>query len=334
MERMRATALQRRRQSLPTVRSEGTGEMTNPVRRAFIWTYQKPTLLILITMLCWAGNFIAARGVRADVPPITLAMIRWIGAFVILLPFAWPHLKRDLPTILRRWRIMLALSVIGITCFNTFAYIGLQYTVAMNAVLLQSSMPVMIALVVFATYREKPTLFQIIGVAVSLSGVVYVVVQGDLAVLLTLAINRGDLWIVAAMASWAVYTALLRERPQIHWLSFIAATFFLGSLVLSPFWAMEVASGRTVNPSWAAAAASFYMVLFPAVIAYICYNRAVHLAGANWVAPFFHLIPVLGSILAILILGERIQFYHALGFVLVMSGIAIASRRKVSDAAA
>ncbi|MDP2619570.1 MAG: DMT family transporter [Hyphomicrobiales bacterium] len=306
--------------------------MTDPVRRAFVWSYQQPTLLALITMLCWAGNFIAARGVRADVPPITLAMIRWVGAFVVLLPFAWPHLKRDLPTILRRWRIMLVLSVIGIACFNTFAYIGLQYTVAMNAVLLQSSMPVLIALVVFATYRETPTLFQVIGVAVSLTGVIYVVVRGDPAVLLTLDLNRGDLWLLAAMFSWAAYTAWLRESPQIHWLSFLVATFFIGCLVLSPFWAMELAAGRTVNPTWAAAAASLYMVLFPAVIAYTCYNRAVQLAGANWVAPFFHLIPVLGSILAILILGERIQFYHALGFVLVMSGIAIASRRKASGA--
>ncbi|HSM19954.1 MAG TPA: DMT family transporter, partial [Hyphomicrobiales bacterium] len=126
--------------------------MTDPVRRAFAWSYQQPMLLILTTMLCWAGNFIAARGVRADVPPITLAMIRWVGALLILLPFAWPYLKRDLPTILRRWRIMLVLSVIGISCFNTFAYIGLQYTVAMNAVLLQSAMPVLIALVVFVTY--------------------------------------------------------------------------------------------------------------------------------------------------------------------------------------
>jgi len=230
--------------------------------------------------------------------------------------------------------MMLALSVIGISCFNTFAYIGLQYTVAMNAVLLQSSMPVLIALAVFATYREIPTLFQIIGVAVSLSGVIYVVTQGDLSVLLTANFNRGDLWVLAAMASWGIYTAWLRESPQVHWLSFLVTTFFLGSLVLIPFWVWELAQGRTVNPSWAAAAASFYMVLFPAVIAYTCYNRAVHLAGANRVGPFFHLIPILGSILAILILGERIQFYHAIGFILVMSGIAIASRRKVSDAAA
>jgi drug/metabolite transporter (DMT)-like permease len=308
--------------------------MPNPVRRAFAWSYRQPTLLALVTMLCWAGNFIAARGVRADVPPITLAMIRWIGAFLVLLPFAWPHLKRDLPTILRHWRIMVLLSVIGISCFNTFAYIGLQYTVAMNAVLLQSSMPVLIALVVFATYRETPSLFQIIGVAVSLTGVIYVIVRGDPAVLLTLGFNRGDLWLVAAVFTWAAYTAWLREGPQMHWLSFLVATFFLGALALSPFWAMELASGRFVKPTWAAAAASFYMVLFPAVIAYICYNRAVQLAGANWVGPFFHLIPILGSVLAILILGESIRFYHALGFILVMSGIAIASWRKASGAKA
>lgn len=308
--------------------------MMNPVRRAFVWLYQQPTLLALITMLCWAGNFIAARGVRADVPPVTLAVIRWTGALLILLPFAWPHLKRDWPTIRKHWRIMLVLSVFGITCFNTLAYIGLQYTVAMNALLLQSSLPVLIALIVFVGYRETPTLFQVVGVAVSLSGVVYVIVQGDFAVLRTLDLNRGDLWLLAAFLAWAIYTALLRERPPIHWLSFLAATFLAGTLVLFPFWVMELARGRSVNPSWAAAAAIFYVTLFPAVIAYTCFNRAVQLAGANRIAPFFHLVPVLGSVLAILILGERIELYHALGFALVMSGIAIASRRRVSDATA
>jgi len=308
--------------------------MTDLVRRAFVWTYQQPVLLSLITMTCWAGNFIAARGAHTDVPPITLAVIRWAGAFLILLPFAWPYLKRDLPTILQHWRIMLVFSVFGITCFNTFAYIGLQYTVAMNALLLQSSLPVMIALFIFVIYREMPTLFQVIGVAVSLTGVLYVVVQGDFAVLKTLDLNRGDVWLLAAFAAWAIYTALLRARPPIHWLSFLAATFFLGLLILSPFWIMELMRGRTVNPSWAAVAATSYVVLFPSVIAYTCFNRAVQLAGANRVAPFFHLVPVLGSVLAILILGERIELYHIVGFALVMGGIGLASRRKVSDAAA
>lgn len=307
--------------------------MTDPVRRAFAWSYQQPALLALITMLCWGGNFVAARGVHADVPPVTLSIIRWTGALIILLPFAWPYLKRDLPTLLAHWRMMLVLSVLGITCFNTFAYVGLQYTVAMNGVLLQSAMPVLIALIVFAAYREMPTLFQFIGVAMSLLGVIFVVVQGDLSVLLTLDVNRGDLWLLAAMIAWAGYTTLLRERPPVHWLSFTVATMVLGVLVLSPFWVLEMARGRSVNPSWAAAAASLYLILFPSVVAYICYNRAVQLAGANWVAPFFHLIPILGSVLAILILGERIELYHAVGFALVMGGIAIASRRKVPDAA-
>lgn len=307
--------------------------MPNPVRRAFAWFYQQPTLLILTTMLCWAGNFIAARGVRADVPPITLAMLRWIGALIILLPFAWPHLKRDLPTILAHWRIMVLLSLFGVTGFNTLAYIGMQHTAAINGALLQSSQPVLIALVVLAVYREMPTLLQMVGVAISLIGVIYVVARGEPALLMALEFNRGDVWVLAAFASWAVYTALLRDQPPIHWQSLLAATFLLGALMLTPFWALELASGRSVNPTWAAAVAILYVTLFPALVAITCFNRAVKLVGANRVAPFFHLLPVLGSTLAILILGEHMELFHVVGFIVIMTGVAIASRHKVPGAA-
>lgn len=298
-----------------------------PLRRAWNWLYGQPYLLATITMAFWAANFIVGRGVRADVPPVTLALIRWTGAFLVLLPFAWPYLRADLPVMLRRWRMMLALSVIGISCFNTFAYTGLQYTTAMNGLLLQSSAPILIALFVFLIYRERLNLFQALGIAVSLGGVVYIVVGGDFALLRGLEVNVGDLWVLAGFITWGIYTALLRDRPVIHWLSFLAATFFLGGLALVPFWLWEIASGRVLHFTWTALAGGVYVALFPSVIAYMCYNRAVELVGANAIGPFFHLIPVIGSLMAIVALGERIELFHLIGFAVVMAGIALASRR-------
>lgn len=304
--------------------------MTNPIRRAWTWAFHQPFLLIVVTMTLWSANFVVGRGVRADVPPVTLATIRWAGAFALLLPFAWPYLKRDLPVIRQHWKVMLLLSVLGISCFNTFAYTGLHYTAAVNGLLYQSSAPIMIALAAFAIYHERPTLSQAAGVAVSLIGVMIVIVRGNIELLRTFTFNQGDLWILAGFATWGIYTAVLREKPKIHWLSFLAATFLIGVIALAPFWAYEMMSGRVIRPTWAALGASVYVVVFPSAVAYMCYNRAVELSGANRMAPFFHLIPVLGSALAVAFLGERLALYHVLGFTFVMSGIALASRRAAS----
>ncbi|MCB1436825.1 MAG: DMT family transporter [Rhodobiaceae bacterium] len=307
--------------------------MQNPLGRLWSWAYDRPLLLATITMICWAGNFVAARGVYQDVPPVTLAMFRWGGAFLVLLPFAWPHLKKDMAAIRRHWRPMLAFAFFGITCFNTLAYTGLQYTVAMNAMLFQSSMPIIIAILTFMLFRERPTLFQVLGVAVSLFGVCYVVVRGDLDVLLALSLNKGDIWILIAFVTWGIYTVLLRYKPGIHWLSFLAATFLAGFVILSPFWVAELASGRDIVWSWRAGGAIFYVALFPSVIAYACYNRAIELAGGNRIAPLFHLVPVIGSFMAVAILGEQLRFYHIFGFAVVMSGIALTNRRRDRRAA-
>lgn len=303
------------------------------IGRSWSRAYDRPMLLATITMVLWAGNFIAGRGAYEDVPPVTLAMCRWGGAFLVLLPFAWPHLKKDLPAILDAWRPMLVLSFFGITCFNTLAYTGLQYTVAVNAMLFQSSVPIIIAILTFTFFRERPTPHQILGVTVSLFGVCLVVVRGDLDVLLALTLNKGDIWTLVAFLTWGIYTVLLRYKPDIHWLSFLAATFLIGLVLLAPFWVAEMASGREIVWSGRGLAAIVYVALFPSVIAYACYNRAIELAGGNRIGPFFHLVPVIGSLMAVAILGEQLRFYHILGFLLVMSGIAIANRRRDSRAA-
>ena len=296
--------------------------------RPATWLYQRPYLLLTITMMAWAGNAIAGRGARFDVPPVTLAYLRWAGAFLITLPFAWPHLKRDMAMLRAHWKIVLVLSILGVSAFNTLLYTGLQDTSALNGALIQSANPVFIALSVFLFFREPARLLQIAGIAVSLLGVLIVITRGDIAVLRDMSFNRGDLWVLASVLVWAVYTALLRLRPPLHWLSFLTATFGIGCACLTPLLIGELISGRALNPTPQAFAAIAYVAVFPSIVAYICFNRGVELIGATRAGPFMNLVPLFVAGLAFVFLGEAPQLFHAAGFALVIGGIALAARKK------
>lgn len=296
-------------------------------RRAGQWLYGQPYLLLSLTSLFWAGNQVVGRAVAGHVPPVALAYLRWWAALAVVAGFAWPHLKRDWPVVRRHWRILALLAFCGITTFNTLAYYGLQYTQALNGVLMQSSMPLIIALVCFVLYGQRLTAGQGTGIAVSLLGVGLIVTRGDPSALADLRINAGDAWLVVANLFYALYSALLRRKPALHWLTFLAVTFALGALMLTPAFVWEYVSGARVQADAATGLALFYVVLFPSVLAYTCFNRGVELVGANRAGPFFHLIPLFGSGLAIAFLGERLETFHLLAYGLILAGIAIAARR-------
>src|ERR1700733_7470573 len=185
------------------------------------------TLLVLANLF-WAGNIVLGRGMAGLVPPIALAYWRWTGAFLVAVGFAWPYLKRDAPPLLRHWRMMLLLSATGIATYNTLSYIGLAGTTALNVLLLQSAGPLIIILWAFALFGERPTPWQAAGVAVSLLGVATIAAHGSVTTLLQLSLNRGDVWILVAMAIYGVYAAMFRRRPPAHPLSFLVATMGLG----------------------------------------------------------------------------------------------------------
>lgn len=290
--------------------------------------FDRPWLLFVLPPLFWAGNMVVGRAVSGEVPPIGLAFWRWTLGCLILLPFALPYLRRDLPAIRRNLGIVLLLSAFGIAGFNTFVYIGVQYTTALNGVMMQSLMPVLIMLASFLLFRDAISALQGLGVAVSLVGAVLIVSRGDPAALAGLDVNRGDLWMFVAVVSYALYTALLRRKPTVHPLSFLFITFGLGALMLLPFLLVEMAAGRVMPLTADAMGALFYVALFPSIVAYLCFNRTVELIGANRTGLSVHLVPVFGSVLAILFLGESLYWYHGAGIALIAAGILLASRRR------
>ena len=278
-------------------------------------------------MLAWSGNAIIGRAVVGAVPPVTLAFLRWIGAALLVAVIAGRPLWRDLPIMRRRWPAMLLLSATGIAVYNTVVYAALHTTTALNTLLLQSTTPLFVLAWNFLLFRQPTTPRQVLAILVSLAGVLVVAAQGSLATLAALRFNSGDLLVVAALADYALYTALLRLRPAVHPLSFVAGTCALGALMLAPLAGWELGSGAVVKSTALALGSIAYVCLIPSAFAYLCFNRGVELIGAARAGQYMHLMPVFGAVLAVLLLGERVHAYHFAGIGLIAAGLLLASGR-------
>jgi drug/metabolite transporter (DMT)-like permease len=291
------------------------------------WLTNQPYLLLSLTSLFWAGNIVLARHVGSHIPPITMTTIRWFGVFFILLPFAWPHLKRDRAALRAQLPLMLLLSLVGFAFNNAISYWALQYTEALNALLIQSAGPLFVALWSLVLFGVRLTRAQLAGVAISLVGVLTIILRGDFAALAGIAFNKGDVMFAASLVSFGLYSALIPRRPKIHQLSFISFTTCCGALMLLPGAAWEFANGTLLTLDALTLATLAYILVFPSTLAYLFFNRGVALIGPNRAAPFFHLVPVFGSAMAILLLGEKLRLFHLTGYALVLAGVVIASRQ-------
>ena len=299
----------------------------SPLHSPLRWLNNQPYLLLSLTSLFWAGNIVLARYVAGHVPPLTLSCIRWIGSFILLWPFARPHLKKDWPALRARWPLLLVLSATGFAANNALSYWGLQYTQALNALLIQSSGPLFVALWSLALFGVRLTAFQLAGILTSLLGVLTILLRGDFSALASIRFNTGDLMVAGALLIFGLYSALMPRRPVTHQLSLIACTIGCGAILLLPFSIWEYASGVTLKLDLLSLATLAYAMIFPSTLAYLFFNRGIALIGPNRAAPFFHLMPVFGSALAIVLLGEEPRLFHLVGYVLVLGGVIIASRQ-------
>lgn len=283
-------------------------------------------VLLVVTMLCWGGNFVVGRWVVGHVPPLTLAALRWTGASLLILPLAWPHLTRDWPLIRAHAAMLVFLGVMGSGVFNTIQYIALGMTTATSAAVINSSGPVMIALAAVLFFGTPLRPAQAIGIAISLVGVGVVLSRGELAALAGLGHSRGELLMVVAVVGWAFYTSLLHKRPAIHPLSFAALTYMVAAALNAPLALAELASGVPFDWTASSLAAIAYVAVFPSLIAYLAYARGVEIIGATRAGVFMHLIPLFAGLLSMIFLGEAPHAYHAIGFALILAGVFLAAR--------
>jgi len=286
-------------------------------------------LLLILTNLFWAGNWVVGRAIRDDVPPIALAFWRWALALVLILPLAWPHLRGQWPLLRGQWRWIAVFGVLGTGFYNALAYLGLQHTTATNGLLLNSFIPVIIVAFSWIFLGKPLRGIEWIGVGASLLGVLSIVGRGDPAVLLGLHLNIGDLWVLASAVAWAVYTLLLPHRPAaLHQYAFLAAITVVGLIAMLPLYAWEIFSGRLIRPSLAAYSAIAYTGIFPAFLGYLMWNRGVVEVGASRAGLFMHLMTPFGILLAIMFLDERPMPYHLVGIALIFGGIFLTTRHR------
>jgi len=292
--------------------------------------WAQPYVLLALTTLFWAGNAVAGRAAVGEVSPFVLVMLRWaiVAAFILIvarkdLAAAWPTLKA-------RIGYIVVMGIIGFTAFNSIFYVAAHHTTALNIGIIQGSMPVFVLIGAFLAFGTRITMLQAGGVLVTMAGVVVVASKGDLARLVGLAFNHGDLLMLIAATFYASYAVFLREKPAVAGLAFFGSLAIAAFVASLPLVAVEAASGDAQWPTplgWAIVA---YVALFPSFLAQIFFIRGVELIGAGRAGVFINLVPVFAPLLAVLILGEAFRLYHVAALALVLSGIWLAERGKMA----
>ena len=296
--------------------------MSEHPKKAAIWSAYG---LLVLAMLVYSSNLVVARYAVQDIPPLALTFWRWIFVLVVLAPFVTKELIRQRAYIVAHWKMLFLLAGLSTALFNALFFVAMETTTAVNGALLSGLMPITIVLGAWVVLREKISRFMVLGVALSFAGMVVVVIRGDLAVLETLSFTRGDILILIGIACYSAYSVLLKRRPEgLSPNTFIAVMVVIGIPPLLPFYFWEISSGRTFEWSLEAFAIFFYSGIVVWLLANVVWVRAIAVVGASVAAQFHYLMPIFGSILAVLLLGEAFLLHHSIGLVLILIGIYLA----------
>lgn len=300
--------------------------MTNPPSAASLRTAY---IILTLTTLFWGGNVVAGKLAVGHIEPNALMILRWTGALVAVLPFAVGPLKRDWPTVRGNWLLYVFYGTIGFATFNVFVYIAAHFTSGVNTAIEQVAVNIFVMMLNFALFRTRVRALQIVGVLLTILGVALTATHGDLARILALEVNIGDLMVIAACLAYAAYSIGLRWKPATHWMSFFVATV-TAAIIASFFYQAAIGGGignfftqlpQITPQGWIIVA---YTILFPSVVSQILYVRGVELIGSNRASLFVNLIPIFGTIGSVLVLGERLEGFHLAAAGLVVIGIVLA----------
>ena len=282
--------------------------------------------------LFWAGNFIVGKIASInEIPPISLNFYRWFLAWLILLPFTFKELIKKKDYILNNIGLFIIMGSTAVTVFNSALFYSLKFTQVISGVLMISTVPVMIIFISSLLKIEKTNIFQIIGVGLSLTGVLFIITKADIDILKNLDFNRGDLTMVIAMLSWATYSALLKKKKyELSQISLLQVVISFGVVFLIPLYFIDINMGNLIKLEKPFFLTLTYVVLFPGLASFFFWIKGVALIGANRAGVFLHLMPILGAVMAMIIFNEKIMFYHFLGAVFIVAGITLSNKKLVN----
>ena len=286
-------------------------------------------IFLILATLFWSGNFIVGKAASFfEIPPFTLNFYRWTFAWLILAPFTLKEIIQKKNHIIQNIKFILVLGITSITIFNSIVYYSLNFTQVISGVLMISTIPVMIIFFSWIFKIEKTNTYQILGVIFSLLGVVVIVSKADINILINLSFNKGDLWMVVAMFSWAMYSALLRKKKiELSQTSLLQVIISAGLILLLPAYLIEMALGFKLNVNLPFILTLSYVVLFPGLASFICWIKGIALIGSNRSGIFLHLMPIFSTLLAIIIFNEKFMNFHLFGATFIIVGIFLSSKK-------
>ena len=290
-------------------------------------------LLLILASLFWSGNFIVGKAASTfEIPPFSLNFYRWLFAWLILLPFTYKELINKKDYILNNKVFFMILGITSITIFNSIVYYSLNFTQVISGVLMISTIPVMIMFISSLLNIEKTNIFQIIGVVLSLTGVVFIITKADLELIKNLDFNKGDLTMVIAMLSWATYSALLKKKKyEISQIALLQVVITFGFIFLIPIYFIEMNMGYIIKLEKPFYLTLAYVVIFPGLASFFFWIKGIAIIGANRAGVFLHLMPIFGAIMAMIIFDEKFMFYHFLGAIFIIAGITLSNKKTINN---
>ncbi len=290
-------------------------------------------IFLVLATLFWSGNFIVGKAASFyEIPPFSLNFYRWTFAWLILAPFTFKEIIKKKNYIFRNIKLIFILGITSITIFNSIVYYSLNFTQVISGVLMISTIPVMIIFFSWIFKIETTNIYQILGVIFSLLGVTIIVTKANFDILINLNFNKGDLWMVIAMFSWAMYSALLRKRKfDLSQTSLLEVIISAGLILLLPAYLIEMSLGFKLNINTPFILTLGYVVLFPGLASFICWIKGIAIIGSNRSGIFLHLMPIFSTVLAILIFKEQFMTFHLYGAIFIIIGITLSSRKGKND---
>ena len=290
--------------------------------------YTAYTFLVLATLF-WSGNFIVGKfATLFEIPPLTLNFYRWVMVWIILIPFTFKEILHKKNYIKENWLLISFMGIITISTFNSVVYFALNYTQVINAVLMLAGIPAVVMILSSIMNIERANIFQLVGLILSIIGVGTIISNADIQKILSLNFNKGDLWMLVCVLSWSLYSTLLKKKKfELSQFTFIQLMVTVGIIFLIPQYFYEQSVGLETSINKFFIAILLYVVIFPAIAAYYCWQKAIELIGPNRSAIFVQLMPLFSALMAILIFKEKFQLYHFIGGTFILTGIYLSNRK-------